>query len=77
MESPNATHSIAHALSDQKNRSLKSTSYLSDEVCRDCLSLFQAFHKIKGLALQQNASLDIMYGINIVELEISFYISNI
>ena len=41
MKSQPATHSIAHALSDPKNRSLKSTSYLSYEVCHYYLNLFQ------------------------------------
>ena len=77
MESPIATHSIAHALSDPKNRSLKSTSYLSNEVCHDCLNLFQGLHKIKGLALQQNASSDIMYDINMAVRDIILYFKHL
>ena len=77
MESQIITHSIAHALSDPKNRSLKSTSYLSNEVCHDCLNLFQGLHKIKGLALQQNASSDIMYDINIAVRDIILYFKHL
>ena len=77
MESQIATHSIAHALSDPKNRSLKSTSYLSNEVCHDCLNLFQGLHKIKGLALQQNASSDIMYDINMAVRDIILYFKHL
>ena len=77
MESQIATHSIAHALSDPKNRSLKSTSYLSNEVCHDCLNFFQGLHKIKGLALQQNASSDIMYDINIAVRDVILYFKHV
>ena len=77
MESQIATHSIAHALSDPKNRSLKSTSYLSNEVCHDYLNLFQGLHKIKGLAQQQNASSDIMYDVNIAVRDIILYFKHL
>ena len=61
----------------QKNRSLKSTSYLSDVVFLDWLNLFQGLHKIKGLVLQQNASSDIMFNIKITVRDIVLYFKHL
>ena len=77
MESQIATHSIAHALSDPKNRSLKSTSYLSDVVFLDCLNLFQGLHEINGLVLQQNVSSDILYNIHIADRDIVLHFKHL
>ena len=77
MESQIATHFKAHALSYPENKSLKWTSYLSDIVFLDCLNFFQDLHEIKELALQQNASSDIMYNINIAVRDIVLYFKHL